>query len=54
MDKLRKSKTLKKLRTLFGNSRRSGRGGARSRSPVKSRCDVVEVNLRSIASHSRN
>ena len=41
MDKLRKSKTLKKLRTLFGQSKRT-RGSA-PRSPVGTSCDVVEV-----------
>ena len=43
MDKLRKSKTLKKLRTLFGQSKRT-RGSA-PRSPVGTSCDVVEVWL---------
>ncbi|CAI8005978.1 Hippocampus abundant transcript 1 protein [Geodia barretti] len=42
MEKLRKSKTLKKLKTLFGGSKRTGRGPGRPRSPVSSRCDVVE------------
>lgn len=44
MEKLRKSKTLKKLKTLFGHSKRSGRVAGRARSPVKSSCDVVEVS----------
>ena len=40
---MEKSKTLRKLKTLFGPSRRPGRVAGKARSPARSSCDVVEV-----------